>query len=199
MVRLEVGQTEEVGVQRVDAPDGRHWAVRRQWAPRLLGRGLRARIAQRRRRRRGKRSGGDAAEAVADSLRRFDEGFVAMVGIVLLVGVFVLLFTLGLPLVLALVDLMVVVALVVGGVVARVLFRCATRWRRSWPGVMSRPWKHRACDYRWSASSSGGRNSKLRSPRRTRVEAIHPPMPPNCSSRTEPSARMRSSRATLPS
>ncbi|MBA2438871.1 MAG: hypothetical protein H0V52_11070 [Acidimicrobiia bacterium] len=121
-----------MGVQRVDAPDGRHWTVRRQWAPRLLGRGLRARIEQRRRRRRGKRSGGDAAEAVADSLSWFDEGFVAVVGIVLLVGVFVLLFTLGLPLVLALVDLMVVVALVVGGVVARVLFR--------------RPWTVQASD-----------------------------------------------------
>ena len=117
-----VVHTEGVGVRRVVAPDGRHWIVRRQWAPRLMGRGLRARIEQRRRRR-GKREGGDAAEAVVESLSWFDEGVVAVVGTVLVVGVFVLLLTLGLPLILALVDLVVVVALVVGGVVARVLFR----------------------------------------------------------------------------
>ncbi len=93
--------------------------MRRQWAPRLADRGLRARIRRRRREDRD-RSGwlellelpgwaGEAPAAIAVG--------VTFVVVVVLVLVF------GLPLILALVDVVVVVVLVVGGVVARVLFR----------------------------------------------------------------------------
>ena len=42
-------------------------------------------------------------------------------------------------------------------------------------------------------SRSGGRNSNLRSPRRTSVDAIQPPIALKCSSSTEPSASVASS------
>ncbi len=48
--------------------------------------------------------------------------------------------------------------------------------------------QHRAFRHGSTSSSSGGRNSSLRSPSRTSVDAIHPPIALKWSSRIEPSA-----------
>ncbi len=107
---------------RSQSPDGRRWEVRRQWAPRLKGRGLRARLTRRRRSEDGDGGGWDLVLDVlpidvADGLPGIVIGALLLVALVLLL-VFVLA-----PLLLALLDAAVVIALLVGGLVARVLFR----------------------------------------------------------------------------
>jgi hypothetical protein len=49
------------------------------------------------------------------------------------------------------------------------------------------------------SSSSAARNSNRRSPSRTRVEEIQPPIAPKCVSRIEPSSRLVSSSSYDPS
>jgi hypothetical protein len=108
---------------KVQDPGGRRWAVRRQWAPRLKGRGLRERL----RRRRSDDGDGDRGWwAEAFDLVPFDIGADLpgiVLGVVLIVAlVLFIVFVLG-PLLLVLLDVFVVIALLVGGVVARLLFR----------------------------------------------------------------------------
>lgn len=107
---------------KVQDPGGRRWAVRRQWAPRLKGRGLRARLRRRRDSDDGDRGWWDPVLDfvpidIGDGLPGIVLGVVLIVALALLV-----VFVLG-PLLLVLLDVVVVMALVVGGVVARVLFR----------------------------------------------------------------------------
>ncbi len=93
--------------------------MRRQWAPRLAGRGLRARF-DRARRGDGDRSGWLDVLGLPDWA---GEAPAAILGVAVFIAVVVLMLFLGLPLILALVDVVLVVVLVLGGVVARVLFR----------------------------------------------------------------------------
>ncbi|MDQ3305903.1 MAG: hypothetical protein M3535_07985 [Actinomycetota bacterium] len=111
---------------RTVSPDGHAWRVRRQWTPRLEGRGLRERLAARRRRRAAKedRDKGDSFwSELLEPISWLSESVPTLVVGLVLTALSVLLVVLGLPLLLVVVDLVVVVALVVGGVVARVLFR----------------------------------------------------------------------------
>lgn len=107
---------------KVTDPAGHRWAVRRQWAPRLEGRGFRARFRKRRNARRQRGNEGrwydwiDVPFDIPDSLT----AALVIIGIVIVV---VLLVLVGVPLLLAAVDLIVVVVLLVGGVLARVVFR----------------------------------------------------------------------------
>ena len=98
---------------RVVDPEGRAWVVRRQWAPRMHGRGLRARF------RRGKEGNGLAWIDVPF----LPDGLTVLLVVVALLAVVLLFVLVGLPLLLALMDLIVVVALAVGGVVGRIVFR----------------------------------------------------------------------------
>ncbi len=109
---------------KVQGPDGRRWVVHRQWAPRLKGRGLRARLRRR-------RDSDDGAWwdpvvdfvplDIGDGLPRVVLAVVLAVALTLLLAAFVVFVVV--PLLLVLLDVVVVIALLVGGVVARVLFR----------------------------------------------------------------------------
>ena len=107
---------------KVMDPAGHRWAVRRQWAPRLEGRGFRARSRRRRDARRERGKGGrwydwiDVPFDIPDSLT----AALVVVGIVIAVT---FLFLVGVPLLLAAVDLVVVAVLVVAGILGRVVFR----------------------------------------------------------------------------
>ena len=105
---------------KVTDPQGRSWTVRRQWAPRLEGRGPRARLRRGRARR--KRSGDrwwDALDLPFD----LPDSLAAVAVAVAVAAAVVLLVVVGMPLLLALVDVVVVIALVAGGVVGRLVFR----------------------------------------------------------------------------
>ncbi len=86
---------------KVTDPQGRRWTVRRQWAPRLEGRGLRARFRRGRARR--KRSGGrwwDYLDLPID----LPDSLTAVALAVAVVAAGVVFVVVGAPLLLALVD-----------------------------------------------------------------------------------------------
>ncbi len=127
-------------------PDGHAWRVHRQWAPRLEGRGLRARF----RRMGQRRKGGDSWAEVIDLPADLPDSltFILVIGAALAaVALFVLI---GLPLLLVVLDVVVVIALIVAGVVARVVFR------RPWTVVA------RADDGRESADRAVGWSASRR-------------------------------------
>jgi hypothetical protein len=132
-----------VAVRVVD-PEGRSWRVRRQWAPRLEGRGFRARFRRRRRKE------GDSWSDWLDLPFDLPDSLTAVLVMVALVAFIVVFVLFGIPLVLALFDLVVVVALVVGGVVARVAFR--RPWTVEAVSVDGRRWCAQAVG--WSASGA---------------------------------------------
>lgn len=106
---------------KVTDPTGQRWRVKRQWAPRLEGRGLRARYRQRRDRRR--QAGKGWSSWVDVPAGDFSDSLAAVAVVVVGLVLVVFLVVVGAPLVLAVIDLVVVAGVVIGGVVARVLFR----------------------------------------------------------------------------
>ena len=132
---------------KVSDPEGRKWVVRRQWAPRLEGRGLRARLRRGRARRKESGRWSDWLDLPVD----LPDSLTVLLVVVALVAAAVFLIFVGFPLLLALLDLIVVIALVVGGVVGRVAFR--------------RPWTIEAMaedGRRWSAEAVGWKASGQR-------------------------------------
>lgn len=108
---------------KVTDAEGHEWKVHRQWAPRLEGRGFRARHNHHRAKRGVKRE--NRGSSWHDWLEIPDlPDSLSAAAIFLLVAVAaVLLVLIGLPLLFAIFDGFVVIALVVAGVVARVVFR----------------------------------------------------------------------------
>lgn len=132
-----------MAVKVVD-PHGESWIVRRQWAPRLVGRGFRARFRRRRARRKDSDSWSDWLDLPLD----LPDSVTAALVMVAAAVVVVLFVVVGIPLLLAVADLVVVMAAVVGGLIARVAFR--------------RPWTVEALaadGRRWCAEAVGWKAS----------------------------------------
>jgi hypothetical protein len=112
-------------MKRVTAPDGARWSVRRQWAPRLHGRGLRSRMSSRRANRRRKRSAksDDTRDRWYDHLDVPFDGLDELAWVVLAIAVIVVLVLFGIPLILAVIDALLFLVLLISGVVARLLLR----------------------------------------------------------------------------
>jgi hypothetical protein len=93
-------------MRRVIAPNGARWTVRRHWAPRLHGRGLRSRMASRRANRRRKRGAksGDTRDRWYDHLDVPFDGLDDLAWVVLAIAVIVVLVFFGVPLILAVID-----------------------------------------------------------------------------------------------
>jgi len=104
--------------ERVVAPDGREWVVRRRWLPRLGGETLWGRFH--RRFRQTVRRAGDVADADPGCLEVVGEGIVAAIAII--VFVLVLIFV-AVPLLVAIVDIVILLLLALLGVLARVVLR----------------------------------------------------------------------------